>query len=157
MLDNSAHCRQRKSNKARSPFLIRVMDTFFSLSAPSSYRWTLRRSKGSNESSLELCNSFAINSQITRLKLKKKNTHNNNKNRKLSEKTRDPLAVLSSRKHFSAGCLVPWRLITIKALALFICLVQRMGRYYRQTMKECVCVYYIYRERGWRRGLDSRK
>lgn len=53
---------------------------------------------------------------------------------KKSEKTRDfifspfflVVVPLSTPEPFLAGCL--WRLITIKALALFICLVQRMAK-----------------------------
>lgn len=87
--------------------------------------------KDQTKSSLELCNSFAINSQITRLKLKRENTNNNKRSLKKQEILFfSPFFLvvvpLSTPEPFLAGCL--WRLITIKALALFICLVQRMAK-----------------------------
>lgn len=72
-----------KANQIRPffSFLVRVMDIF------------LRRlivehpvaQKDQTKSSLELCNSFAINSQITRLKLKRENTNNNKRSLKKQE------------------------------------------------------------------------
>lgn len=106
--------------------------------------------KDQTKSSLELCNSFAINSQITRLKLKRENTNNNKRSLKKQEififsPCRSP-ACYRRPNHFLPAAFSALETNNDKSVGLIYLPCAKNGqRYYSQTMKECVCIIFIER------------